>query len=589
MAAYVFTPVAVAGGATVRFDTASGSTTPATIYPLDYAQPIPGALVRAHTISGNLPRIESDTATLYQKTLDYRGVTVTGTTTLTGTAAPTGDPTGGSAASQPFASALEMVKLYGFGHSYMLGQNVDSLTGFINRLGVRHRVASTTNSGVGGTRTDQILTAVKSGFPVGSRGAVGLIEVYNDVGQYGDTAGALTAAACFRAQLAHLTAGWSVTYTDGAFAFGTGWTTGATSTDGAYVDFAFTGDTAHVQVSCTTAAGGTLTGSGGQSLSVGGYKQNFTGVLTLSGYGAGDHVVRLTATGGSVTVVGAYFPTPTPPLVVWVKEAPSPGQTSAAKTLLTDTYLPALQTVANAFPSVLVVDLTAAGWNSATMIGPDSIHPNDVGHKFIADQIDAAIAGQPQRQGLNIVSWLTIPVYTGPFVTASGAGSPFTVADDYNRSNGAVGSTSVGALAYTTSGTWAIASNQLKATAAGQCVFTDANLDGTLRATNVTALNQGLILRGVDTSNFYIFYNDTTGYAIKKCTAGTYSALSASTVLGAAGDVLTFSASGNNLLGKVNGVTVCRATDSTHTGTRKGAVTFTANAIFDDLLWANNP
>lgn len=34
MAAYVFTPTPVTGGATVRFDTASGSTTPATVYPL---------------------------------------------------------------------------------------------------------------------------------------------------------------------------------------------------------------------------------------------------------------------------------------------------------------------------------------------------------------------------------------------------------------------------------------------------------------------------------------------------------------------------------------------------------------------------
>jgi hypothetical protein len=115
MAAYVFTPVAVAGGVTVRFDTASGSTTPATIYPLDYAQPIPGALVRAHTTTGNLPRIESDTATLYQKTLDYKGTTVTATTTLTGTLQATGAPTpafDASSLTSSFVSAL-MPEAYG--------------------------------------------------------------------------------------------------------------------------------------------------------------------------------------------------------------------------------------------------------------------------------------------------------------------------------------------------------------------------------------------------------------------------------------------------------------------------------------------
>jgi hypothetical protein len=95
MATYVFIPTPVTGGATVRFDTASGSTSPATIYPMDYSEPIPGALVRAHTFSGNLPKIESDSATLYQKTLDYRGTTVTATTTLTGVAQATGAPVSG--------------------------------------------------------------------------------------------------------------------------------------------------------------------------------------------------------------------------------------------------------------------------------------------------------------------------------------------------------------------------------------------------------------------------------------------------------------------------------------------------------------
>jgi hypothetical protein len=123
MAAYVFTPVAVAGGATVRFDTASGSDSPATVYPLDYAQPIPGALVRAHTTTGNLPRIESDSATLYQKTLDYRGVTVTATTALTGVVQATGADVGaaGLAANPAFTGTFATIAAARLAASPLLG------------------------------------------------------------------------------------------------------------------------------------------------------------------------------------------------------------------------------------------------------------------------------------------------------------------------------------------------------------------------------------------------------------------------------------------------------------------------------------
>jgi lysophospholipase L1-like esterase len=106
VAKYVYTLNAVTPGLSVRLDTASGSTTPATIYPLDYGSPIPGAVIRSDSATGAFPQVESDTATLYQKTLDAAGA-VTATATLTGAVQATGDPDGGAglAASAAFTGA----------------------------------------------------------------------------------------------------------------------------------------------------------------------------------------------------------------------------------------------------------------------------------------------------------------------------------------------------------------------------------------------------------------------------------------------------------------------------------------------------
>jgi hypothetical protein len=84
----------------VRFDTASGSNTPATVYPLDYAQPIPGALFTAHT-PGTCPASSPTRRPCTRRPSTTGASTVTATATLTGTLQATGtgnDPTSGFAA-----------------------------------------------------------------------------------------------------------------------------------------------------------------------------------------------------------------------------------------------------------------------------------------------------------------------------------------------------------------------------------------------------------------------------------------------------------------------------------------------------------
>jgi lysophospholipase L1-like esterase len=54
-------------------------------------------------------------------------------------------------------------------------------------------------------------------------------------------------------------------------------------------------------------------------------------------------------------------------------------------------YRGALAAVAADFPSVRVADPRPA-WNTATMLGPDGVHPNDLGHSVIADAAASAAA-----------------------------------------------------------------------------------------------------------------------------------------------------------------------------------------------------
>lgn len=49
---------------------------------------------------------------------------------------------------------------------------------------------------------------------------------------------------------------------------------------------------------------------------------------------------------------------------------------------LVDTYNAALRRVATEFPQVVVAE--AEGWNAATMLDEDTVHPNDAGHSCLA-------------------------------------------------------------------------------------------------------------------------------------------------------------------------------------------------------------
>lgn len=317
----------------------------------------------------------------------------------------------------PRIAALEMVKHWGFGTSYIKGgAGADEGTRFADRVAKRQNALSYTNWGNAGWRAEMILATVRANWVLNSRALVTVCCAYNDVNQFGNSGAVVTTREGFRGILAYLSAQVNLPITDTAFSWGPNWTAGATSTAGAYVDVAWTGDTAHLIVDYVSGTAPTLTATtpgGGatvKTVNVGGYSFPVSyGVITLSGFGSGPHTVRITATGsGTATIRGLLVQSPTPPTVAWFKEGPATswtgGATATYNSYLKDTYLPAMAAVAATFANVVPVDVDA-NWNPTTMLGPDGIHPNDVGNAYIATLIEKALTpALPFKQGLNQIT-----------------------------------------------------------------------------------------------------------------------------------------------------------------------------------------
>jgi hypothetical protein len=337
---------------------------------------------------------------------------------------------------------LEMVRAYSFGDSYGFNTNqgADQSTLWVNRIVARHRMQALSQFAVAGTRSDQILAAVQTSWPVNGRGVVFLSDCcINDSVQYGDTTGTGTTAEAFRSILAYLTAQYvSASLADTGVTFGPGWTAGVSDgTAGRHVDIGFVGDEMRVHLGYVTGAGATVTitdsaGTVRKTVTTGGFKQNFTGTVSVSGFGAGAHSVRVTATSGTATVQSYSVRSATPPLIVWLK-AGQQSSNSAVWTRL-QAYYAACQPIADGFAALVpfaTVDMaTDSGWDYTTMIGPDAIHPNDWGvlrmTNFAQKKIAAVIASG-FKQGLNQLTGSTgatytpsVAAYTSPSATAPG-------------------------------------------------------------------------------------------------------------------------------------------------------------------------
>ena len=159
--------------------------------------------------------------------------------------------------------------------------------------------------------------------------------------------------------------------------------------------FAFTGDGCDLLVGFTDTEAGVLAieSTDGtvlyKTVTVQGYKEDFTGTVALSGLGAGDHVLRARVVSGTIQIVGMAIPSPQPSLVLWYKEARPAGQGDSNSNLRI-AYHAAQQAVADEFAAVLTVDYDES-WDMVAMTSSDGVHPNAIGNAYYAGRAEATM------------------------------------------------------------------------------------------------------------------------------------------------------------------------------------------------------
>jgi len=168
--------------------------------------------------------------------------------------------------------------------------------------------------------------------------------------------------------------------------------------------------------------------------------------------------------------------------------------------------------------------------------------------------------------------------------------------DTFTRADAAtLGTTEIGGLTWTSinTATAAISANKATVTksgSAGGMVIDDTRTSYTVSIKLVTtAALSGLMVRGnVSTGTGYVLYTNGAAYEFKPKTGqdayGTAFALT-SPPASAVGDVLSITVTGNQMIAKINGVTIATVTDATYTGTAKGLFVRNATGQFDDFRY----
>lgn len=329
--------------------------------------------------------------------------------------------------SQLFAS----ISGYMYGNSWLAVANY-SATQYPIRLTTKLGLASMGNKATSGYRMqDTASVAVKAGanqWTAGTKGVVVVGDLLNNLIEADDAVNRATALESCRALVAVLQASSRVEQT--AFTYSTtpyAWvsTTSAQDyasggslalvgdTDGAYADITVTAGTSYLLMHGTD---GTTWKSGKITVTQGGstvgekvldgtaritpYTTNGLApvVVKLTGLTAGTVRATYTLDGrtGTYCFLDALLPqSSTPPLVVLVKppQVNASSHTAGKAALLT--YLRTIpDTVAAEFPNVVVVDPHLHGWDPATMLGADLLHPNELGQETLANAVVATIKGE---------------------------------------------------------------------------------------------------------------------------------------------------------------------------------------------------
>jgi hypothetical protein len=343
-------------------------------------------------------------------------------------------------------AALQGVQPYAIGASWNIsGTDTNGLNGSAPKLAAypyqfagRHQMLALINNSVSGTLSTQILSGQIEGvWTPGSTGLVIMPDFYgNDRNQWG-TAGIPTTQEVTRSMWAYLTSQSVQASTSSSFQFGPGWTSGASSTPGSYVDFTFVGDAAWLRVGMVSGSGGTITITNASGATVatkttGGFQTAFNGVVRITGQGSGTHTLRATLTSGSGSIVGLAVPMVAPPFIIFYQQ----GDINLGAQVAADmaSYIAALMTdPVPQFPTVVPV-ANDANYNPATMLNyagglppviANPTHPNQKGASYFADLTDYTMRNQDYAQGLNqLLSPAAYVAPSPPSFISSGATAP---------------------------------------------------------------------------------------------------------------------------------------------------------------------
>lgn len=209
--------------------------------------------------------------------------------------------------------------------------------------------------------------------------------------------------------------------------------------------------------------------------------------------------------------------------------------------------------------------------DSLGLMMSDKIHLNDYGHRIYADMMDSAL-------GLPHLPW-EAPV----------AALPAVASDDFARADGPLGTTPVGAKAWTAmQGTIVIAGEKATATAVnavagtptGAAAVVDTGLTDATASIEVDGVqyNCGLLVRGrADGSGYYFMWSGSGveyRIGIRNATGNFTKLVGTGTTIPTFANhrKLSLTAKGGKLTAKADGVTILETTDTTLTGTSQGIV-----------------
>lgn len=201
---------------------------------------------------------------------------------------------------------------------------------------------------------------------------------------------------------------------------------------------------------------------------------------------------------------------------------------------------------------------------------------------------------------LNITQTMVAQIVRDNFEGAAIPSGTVMFSDNFNRADGSLGATSVGAKPWVAEGaggySGVVAGNRAKltggSTSLGYVVADSGIADGvvTVTASGMDATRQaGVLLRYVDANNYVSLLYRVSGsdlhHRLSRRVAGTSTDILALTTLSQPGDVIEVTMNGSNYSIKINGVVAGSATSSYHVSATKQGFAITNPVAQADTTW----